>query len=306
MNKENKIKLVCVGSVALDTIATPKEKHNDVLGGSASFASAAASFFTNTGMVGTVGTDFPEEYLNLLKHFNINLNGFKKAEGKTFRWSGIYEENMNERHTLSTDLNVFADFSPELPSAYRKSPFLFLANIGPELQLKVLDQMEDLAFCGADTMDLWIDSARDKLEEVISKINLLIVNDAEVKKLTGNSNLIKASKEIIKKGPEYIIVKKGEHGSMLVSNDKIYILPAYPVENVIDPTGAGDAFAGGLLGNLAYKKNITAEHIFSAMGAATIMSSYAIQSFGLNSLQQTNIKAINDRLTHLKDITSLS
>ena len=229
--------IVIVGSLAYDNVATPYATRKNALGGSVSYACAAASFFTKCGMVAVAGTDFSRCSLNKLSKFGIDLRGLQITKGKTFRWSGVYEKDFNNRRTLSTKLNVFQSFTPELPREYRKSPFLFLANIAPELQAHVLDQVDTPRFVMADTMDLWINTARPGLLKLIRKVDLLLLNDSEAKHLSGENHLVTAAHKLLKLGPRYLIIKKGEHGSMLISKNKIFLLPAFPVNNVIDPTG---------------------------------------------------------------------
>ncbi len=282
----NPVNLVVVGSLALDTIATPAATRRDVLGGSVSYACAAASFFTRPGMVAVVGTDFPEAGVERFRQLGIDLQGLHQVAGKTFRWSGVYEQDMNVRRTLSTELNVFADFSPELPEAYRRSPFLFLANIAPALQLQVLAQVHKPRFVAADTMDLWIETARDQLRQLISKVDLLLINDSEARHLTGKVHLVQAARQVLEWGPRYVIVKKGEHGSMLFSKSGLVLIAAYPVADVQDPTGAGDSFAGGFMGCLAASGKPTLAAVRRAMAVGTVVASFAVESFGLDRLAE--------------------
>lgn len=284
MEESAAVNLVVVGSLALDTIATPAATRSDVLGGSVSYACAAASFFTRAGMVAVAGADFPESGVERFKKFGIDLQGLHKVEGKTFRWSGVYEKNMNNRRTLSTALNVFAEFSPELPGAYRQSPFLFLANIAPALQLQVLSQIHRPRFVAADTMDLWIKTAREPLTKLISKVDLILINDSEARELTGKEHLVQAAQQVLEWGPRYVIVKKGEHGSMLFSKSGPVLVPAYPVDEVHDPTGAGDSFAGGFMGCLAASGKLTRAVVRRAMAVGTVVASFAVESFGLDRL----------------------
>lgn len=284
MNDNQSVNLAVVGSLALDTVTTPAAMRQDVLGGSVSYACASASFFTRTGMVGVMGTDFPESGVAQFQKFGIDLQGLHKAEGKTFRWSGEYEKNMNNRRTLATELNVFAEFSPELPEAYRQSPFLFLANIAPPLQLQVLAQIRKPRFVAADTMDMWIQTAPEPLRQLISKIDLLLLNDSETRQLTGEEHLVKAAQQVLEWGPSYVIVKKGEHGSMLFSKSGLVLVPAYPVDNVQDPTGAGDAFAGGFMGCLAVAGKLTQAAVRRAMVVGTVTASFAVEAFSLDRL----------------------
>ena len=281
----NAINLVVVGSVALDTVKTPRIKRRAMLGGSVSYACAAASFFARTGMVGVVGRDFPARHRATFRALRIDQRGLETANGKTFRWSGVYERNLNNRSTISTDLNVFADFMPALPPAYRACPFLFLANIAPELQLRVLAQMHAPRFVAADTMDLWIKTTRSTLLKVIRKVDMLLINDSEARELTGAEHLVQAARHVLALGPRYVIVKKGEHGSMLFSKHGLVMVPAYPVDEVHDPTGAGDAFAGGLMGMLSCARKITPLMVRRAMVYGAMVASFTVEAFSLEKLQ---------------------
>lgn len=295
------VKLVVVGSIGLDTVTTPVATRRNVLGGSLSYACAAASFFTRAGMVGVVGHDFPARHRATFRGLRIDLAGLKSARGKTFRWSGIYERNLNQRETLSTELNVFADFAPELPSVYRGSPFLFLANIAPELQLRVLSQMRAAQFVAADTMDLWIRATRPALLKVIRQVDLFLINDAEARALTGEEHLVPAARHLLELGPRYVIVKKGEHGSMLFSrHGGVLLIPAFPVDQVRDPTGAGDAFAGGLIGALASAREITSSVVRRAMVYGTIAASFTVEDFSLERLRTIRRADIEARLRQFR------
>jgi sugar/nucleoside kinase (ribokinase family) len=290
------INLVIVGSIGIDTIETPAEKKEEILGGSVSYACAASSFYTGVGMVGIVGDDFPEEYTALYEKFGIDLAGLQKVPGKTFRWSGVYEENMNNRNTLSTDLNVFESFDPEMPEEYRDAPYLLLGNITPELQLNVLSQMNNLKFVVADTMDLWINIAKDALLDVISKVDMLTLNDSEARLLTGEHYLGKCAEAILEMGPRYVVIKKGEHGAMLVSADGIFLVPAFPVKTVVDPTGAGDSFAGGFMGYIAEKDSVDENIVREALLNGSVVASMGVEDFSLDNLARLDRDAIDARL----------
>lgn len=293
-------RLVVVGSIGLDTIETPSERRADVLGGSVSYACAAASFFTRPGMVGVVGTDFPKGARTLFRRMGVDTRGLQVAEGQTFRWSGVYEENMDNRRTLRTDLNVFADFMPELPPSYRRAPFLFLANIAPALQLHVLEQVESPRFVMADTMDLWIRTTPEDLRRVVSHVDLLTVNESEARHWTGRHGLLEAARELLKLGPQYVIVKKGEHGSMLVTRSSVFLLPAYPVEDVRDPTGAGDTFAGGFMGRLAAGGRVGESAIRSAMVYGGVVASFGVEAFSLDRLARLTGREIAARVERFR------
>jgi len=281
----SRVRMVAVGSIGLDTIETPLERRVEILGGSLSYACAAASFFTKVGMVGVVGTDFPCRYVNMYKRFGIDLAGLRHEQGKTFRWSGVYEADMINRRTLSTDLNVFASFMPELPGDYRQVPFVMLGNISPALQLHVLDQVEKPLFVLADTMDLWIRTQRKDLMRVIRRATMLTLNDSEARQLTGVHNLRQCAKHILEMGPSYVVIKKGEHGAMLFSRKGIFLVPAYPLETVVDPTGAGDSFAGGFMGMLAQGGKVNDASVRESLVAGAVVASFGVEAFSLEKLE---------------------
>ncbi|MBN2704275.1 MAG: bifunctional hydroxymethylpyrimidine kinase/phosphomethylpyrimidine kinase [Pontiellaceae bacterium] len=301
----NNIDLTIVGSIGIDTIETPTEKREEILGGSASYACAAASFFTQTGMVGVVGTDFPQEYRDTWTHMNIDLEGLQTVEGQTFRWSGVYEENMDNRRTLSTELNVFETFSPELPEKYRNAPYLFLGNIHPALQLHVLEQVHNPRFILIDTMDLWINIDRPDLEKVISKCHMLTLNESEAELFTGERSLVKAAHALLELGPEYVLIKKGGNGSMLFSKEAIFLLHAFPLDSFKDPTGAGDTFAGGFMGALAAAGKIDLASIRSALAYGTIVASFGVEEFSLERLIDLDRAQIDARLDTFKKMCRL-
>jgi sugar/nucleoside kinase (ribokinase family) len=299
------VQLAVVGSIGLDTIETENARKVDILGGSVSYACAAASFFTPTGMVGVVGTDFPESHVEVYRGFGIDLRGLQTAEGKTFRWSGVYEKDMNNRRTLSTDLNVFGSFMPRLPEEYTKAPFLFLANISPELQLHVLSQTRSAKFVAADTMDLWINIAPHPLMEVISAVDLLTLNESEARLITGEGNLVRAAKKILEWGPGYVAIKKGEHGAMLFSKSGVFVVPAYPLEMVHDPTGAGDTFAGGFMGALSETGEVNDAAIRKAMVYGSVVASFGVEDFSLARLRTLSRSEIEYRFDDFRRLTHL-
>jgi len=301
----NDVDLVIVGSIGLDTIETTAARREDLLGGSVSYACAAASFFTRVGMVGIVGTDFPAEYEELYRRFGIDLSGLVKAEGRTFRWSGVYEDDMINRRTLSTELNVFESFSPELPENYRDAPYILLGNISPELQLHVLAEAGRSQFVVADTMDLWINIARAPLVELIGKVDMLTLNDSEARLLTGEHNLRACAARVLDMGPRYVAIKKGEHGAMLVSRDGVFLVPAYPVDEVHDPTGAGDSFAGGFMGILARGGNTEGRAVREALLYGAVVASFGVESFSLDGLAKLTQVDIDARLNELKNMIAL-
>lgn len=297
--------IVVVGSVAVDTIKTPWEKRANILGGSASYACAAASFFAPVGMVGVVGTDFPRRYRKLYESFGIDLAGLQSLPGKTFRWTGVYEKNMDVRRTICTELNVFASFHPDLPPTYRRAPYLFLANIAPDLQLHVLSQIEKPRFVIADTMDLWINTAREPLKELIRHVDLLTLNESEAHHLTGKAGLVKAAVRLLGMGPRYVLIKKGEHGSALFSDDGVFLLPAFPLLDVKDPTGAGDTFAGGLIGWMAERNRTDEITLRNAMLYGSVVASFGVEDFSLDRLAKLTRKEIETRAAEFRRMLAL-
>jgi len=295
MNTENKPDVVVVGSVAFDSIQTSKESREKVLGGSASYTSVASALFAQTGIVGVVGEDFPQEYVDVFENAGVDTQGLQKEKGKTFHWSGVYEDDMNNRRTNCTDLNVFADFNPVIPESYRTSPYLCLENIAPALQAHVLDQMEKPKFTVLDTMDLWINTARDDLMGVIERVDLLTVNEHEARHLTGKGSLLKSAQKILEMGPTYALIKKGEHGAFLMSKDDILIVPAWPLIEVADPTGAGDTFAGGFIGTLAALGGVNRDNLLQALVNATVTAAYTCEAFSVDRLRQINRAELDAR-----------
>lgn len=292
--------VLVVGSTALDSIKTPKAENPFLLGGSASHAAVAASFFSPVQLVGIVGGDFPKRYLQLYKKHGIDLAGLQIAAGKTFHWSGEYEVNMNNRRTLATELGVFADFKPELPKAWRKTPWLLLANIAPALQHHVLDQMERPKFVIADTMDLWLNVALKDLLSLLKRIDALVLNDSEARQLVGEDNIVAAAPKIHKLGPKYVIIKKGEHGAILSGPDGLFLAPAFPLKKVVDPTGAGDSFVGGLIGYLAGAKGSPGKNLRRALIYGSVTASFCCEGFGLNATTKTSRAKIEARVKTLE------
>ncbi|MBI4041408.1 MAG: sugar kinase [Deltaproteobacteria bacterium] len=298
--------IVVVGTLAFDSIQTPFGRVERILGGSANHFSMAAHYFTSIKMVGVIGDDFPQEHLMYLTDRKICTKGIQKIRGKSFFWEGLYESDMNQAKTLITELNVLEQFNPILPADYRQSDCLFLANFDPELQLSVLDQVGAPSLVACDTMNFWIERKREALEAVLKRIHLLLLNEGEAKLLTGESNLIRAIKKMTQLGPKMIIIKRGEYGAMLYFQGTISILPAYPLEEVRDPTGAGDAFAGGVMGYLAKHRNYLNEHIVRrAMMYGTVMASFNIEDFSFNRLKELSWKAVEERYLQLKQVISL-
>jgi sugar/nucleoside kinase (ribokinase family) len=303
----SKVRLWIIGSIGIDAIETPAAQRGELLGGSVTYACAAASFFTRTGAVGVVGSDFPAAFLERYQRFGIDLAGLQTRPGATFRWSGVYEADFINRRTLDTQLGVFADFSPELPEAFQEAPFVLLGNIGPALQLHVLDQVRGQPFVVVDTMDLWIRIARPELEQVIRRANLLTLNDAEARLLTGRHNLLECAQAVLAMGPQYVVIKKGEHGAMLCSAAGIALIPAFPVAKVEDPTGAGDCFAGAFMGFLA---NTRAERIDEgllrrALLHGSVVASFGVEAFSTERLERLTVAEIEARVQALRSMCAV-
>ena len=295
--------LLITGSIGLDSVKTPLEEHHDLLGGSASYAAIAASFFTPVNLVGIVGDDFPKAYLELYRKHGVNLDGLEVAAGQTFRWSGEYEWNMNNRKTLSIALNVFEKFNPTLPQQYRNAPFVFLANISPQLQMHVLSQVQKPKFVVADTMDLWINIAKDALLELLQKIDCLILNESEARELMKETSLIKAGRGILKLGPKYVCIKKGEHGCLLFGPDLFFSAPAYPLEDIHDPTGAGDCFAGAFTGYLAKAGKVEADSLRKAVIYGSVVAAFNVEAFSLGRLQTLTPAEIESRYQFFRNMS---
>src|SRR5437588_9876128 len=295
--------VLIVGSTALDSIKTPDAENPRLLGGSASHAAVAASFFSPVKLVGVVGHDFPRRYLQLYKRHRIDLEGLQILPGKTFHWSGEYELNMNNRRTLLTELGVFQTFTPTLPKAHQNASFVLLANIAPALQLHVLSQMKRPKFVAADTMDLWLNIALQDLLELLKHLDAFVLNDGEAHQLTKEDNVFAALKKIHKLGPKYVIIKKGSHGSILSSPKGFFICPAYPLHNVMDPTGAGDSFVGGMMGFLALARGSLDENIRRAMIYGSVVASFCCEGFGLLRTTKITRAQINKRVGELEKLT---
>jgi cytidine kinase len=292
--------VLVVGSTALDSIKTPKAENPRLLGGSASHAAVAASFFSPVKMVGVVGDDFPRRYVDLYKRHEIDLEGLQIVPGKTFHWAGEYELNMNRRQTLTTELGVFETFTPKLPERYRHSPYVLLANIAPALQHHVLDQMVRPKFVVADTMDLWLNIALPDLLKLLRRVDAFVLNDTEAHQSTEADNIVTALARIHKLGPKYVIVKKGEHGAVLSGPSGMFIAPAFPLERVIDPTGAGDSFVGGLIGYLASRPGRIDTHLRRAMIHGSVVASFCCEGFGLKRTTKASREQIGQRVKQLE------
>ena len=295
--------VLIVGTTALDSIKTPTKENPRLLGGSASHAAVAASFFSPVQLVGGVGEDFPKKYIQLYRKHNIDLAGLQILPGKTFHWSGEYEVNMNNRRTLATELGVIETFQPKLPAAYQNAPFVLLGNIAPALQLSVLDQMKKPKFVVADSMDLWLNIALPDLLKLLKRVDGFVLNDSEAELLTKEDNLFRALKKIHALGPKYVIIKKGSHGSILSGPKGNFICPAYPLHTVEDPTGAGDSFVGGMMGYLANARGLVEKNIRRAMVYGSVTASFCCEGFGLNATTKATRKAIEQRVKELEKLT---
>jgi len=295
--------VVIVGSVALDSVQTPFGKVERVLGGSASFSSVACSFFAKPGIVAVVGKDFPSENIDFFKSKGIDTKGLEVAEGKTFFWEGKYDFDLNTAHTIKTELNVFENFKPELPVSYKDAEFLFLGNIDPELQLQVLGQMNKRPkLVVADTMNYWIENKRDKVLEVVKKVDIALMNDGEARQLFETANLIDAAKKILELDSKIAIIKKGEHGCILFYEGNYFVAPGYPLEKVIDPTGAGDSFAGAMIGYLAKTSSLNEKNLRKALIYASSVASFNAEGFSLERLKTLSLEDINKRFNEFKKI----
>jgi sugar/nucleoside kinase (ribokinase family) len=300
--------LLAVGSVALDSLETPFGRREDVLGGSASYFSTCASFFTAPRLVAVVGEDFPEEHVRFLASRGIDLAGLSRRPGRTFRWKGRYEFDLNTAHTLDTQLNVFAEFRPELSEANRDSEYVFLGNIDPDLQRSVLDQVRAPRFVACDTMNFWITSKRESLLRTLKRVDLLFVNDAEARQLAGEHNVVQAARKILGFGPRAVVVKRGEYGALFFSGEEVFAASAYPLPAVFDPTGAGDSFAGGFMGYLARSRREDHATMRRAIVLGSVLASFTVEQFSLDRLRTLAPEEITERyaearrLAHFEDL----
>ena len=295
--------VLVVGTVTLDTVETPSERVEDVLGGSGVYAAVAASFFKGSvQLIGVIGADFPSTYTDFLEVQGIDLQGLKRIDdGKSFRWGGRYSKDFNVRDTLFTELNVVTDFQPVLPETYKETPYLFLANNPPSLQLRIIEQATQPKLIACDTMDFWINEEREALEALLTRVDILILNDSEALLLTGDSNLMQAARLILRYGPKRVIIKKGEHGAISVTESSFFSVPAYPLTQVVDPTGAGDSFAGGMMGYLASIGNTSEEAIRSAMVYGTVVASFNIEDFSINRQKDVQFSEVSARYRELQE-----
>jgi len=297
--------LIVVGTVAFDKISTPFGKSDKLVGGAATYISLASSKFTKkTKLVSVVGDDFPNEFLNEFKGRGIDLEGLQIIKGeKSFFWEGEYHYDMNSRDTLDTQLNVLADFNPVLPESYKDCEFLMLGNLSPDVQLNVLEQLEKRPkLVVLDTMNFWMDNSMDKLKEVISKVDVLAINDEEARQLSGEYSLVKGARKILEMGPRYLVIKKGENGALLLDDENMFFAPALPLEDVMDPTGAGDTFAGGFIGYLAHTKDISFENMKRAIIIGSAMASFTVEKFGTERLLEVSEADIDRRIQLFVDL----
>jgi sugar/nucleoside kinase (ribokinase family) len=289
--------LLVVGTVAIDNVQTPNARQDNLLGGSATHFSYAASFFTQVRLVSVVGEDWPAEHTELLKSRDIDVSGLEVIKGgKSFRWTGRYEPNMNDRESLETHLNVFADFDPKLSPKNQESKFVFLANGVPAVQMRVLEQVPGRRLVVADTMELWIQTVHDDVLELLRRVDGLVINDSEAKMLAGTENLVLAGHRVREMGPKFVVIKKGEHGAMFFSEYETYVLPAFPTDKVVDPTGAGDSFAGGMMGYLAEQDNFDPETLKTAMAYGIVVASFNVEDFGLAQMRRITRDDVDQRL----------
>jgi len=297
--------LLVVGSVALDSVETPTQSRENVLGGSAVYFSFAASYFTPVRLVGVVGDDWPAEHTRLLEERRIDTTGLQIVPGgKTFRWRGKYLQNLNDRETLDVQLNVLLNYAPVLPEAYKRCRYVFLANGSPVTQMKVLEQVPGADLVVADTMDLYINRERDALLELLKRIDGLVINDSEARMITGEDNLVRAGQRVREMGPSFVVLKKGEHGAMFFSKHETYVLPAYPTGEVVDPTGAGDSFAGGMMGYLAEQRNLDPKTLKEALAYGTLVASFTVEDFSLDRLKQITRDDLDRRMEEYRRMLS--
>lgn len=298
-------KLLIVGTVAFDAIETPFGKTDKILGGAGTYIGlSAANFDIDSAVVSVVGDDFPQEYLDLMKNNNIDIEGIEVVKGgKTFFWSGRYHNDLNSRDTLDTQLNVLADFNPVVPNNYKDSEYVMLGNLHPLVQLSVLEQVENPKLVVLDTMNFWMDNTPEDLDKVIAKVDVITINDEEARQLSGEYSLVKAARKIAEMGPKYIVIKKGEHGALLFHEDQIFHAPALPLEEVFDPTGAGDTFAGGFIGYLARTNDISFENMKNAVIYGSNLASFCVEKFGTERMQKLSREEVNERLHDFKKLT---
>lgn len=295
--------ILVVGTVAFDSIETPSGFAERVLGGSASYFAMAASFFSPVKIVGVIGQDFPEEYLEIFSRRGVDLEGLRREKGATFHWRGRYHEDLNVRDTVELHLNVLSGFSPRLPESYRDAEYVFLGNIDPGMQMEVLNQLKRMRLVACDTMDHWIQGSAGELRKVLEKVEMLIINDSEAKLLSGEHNIVRAARSILKMGPRVVLIKRGEYGVLQFSDSSIFATPAYPLEEVFDPTGAGDSFAGGFLGHLARARDHSQGELRRAIVYGSVVASFTVEDFGLKRLTTLSLAEIEERYRRFIDLT---
>lgn len=295
--------ILVVGTVAFDSIETPRGSAERVLGGSASYFALGASFFAPVKIVGVIGQDFPEEHLALFSRHGVDLEGLKREKGETFHWRGRYHEDLNVRDTVELHLNVLTGFTPRLPESYRDAEYVFLGNIDPAMQMEVLNQLRRMRLVACDTMDHWIQASPGELRKVLRKIEMLMINDSEARLLSGEHNIVRAARSILKMGPKVVLIKRGEYGVLQFSDSSVFATPAYPLEEVFDPTGAGDSFAGGFLGQLARSGDQSRRGLRQAIVYGSVVASFTVEDFGLKRLTELSLAEIDERYQRFIDLT---
>lgn len=295
--------VLVVGTVAFDSIETPFGSAERILGGSASYFALGASYFAPVRVVGVIGQDFPQDYLDLFTQRNIDIAGIKREQGDTFHWRGRYHEDINQRDTLELHLNVLAGFEPKLPDNYRDAEYVFLGNIDPLMQLEVVDQIRHMKLLVCDTMDHWIRESNADLKKVLQRVEMLVLNDSEARLLSGYDNIVKAARAIMRMGPKKVLIKRGEYGVLQFSDSSVFATPAYPLEEVFDPTGAGDSFAGGLMGHLARTGDLSQGGLRRAIVYGTVVASYTVEDFGVKKLNAVSLPAIEERYRRFVELT---
>ena len=294
--------LLVVGSMAFDSVKTPFGEREDAIGGSATYFSVSASYFTQVRLVAIVGSDFPQAELDFLSDRRVDLAGLERSEGETFRWKGEYGYDLNTAHTLDTQLNVFEDFRPQVPAAFSKSEFVFLANIDPELQASVVEQVKSPRLVACDTMNFWIEGKRDELIETFGMVDMVVINEGEVRELSGDSNVPKGSRKILEMGPKTLVVKQGEYGALLIQKDSVFSAPGLPLEEIYDPTGAGDTFAGGFMGYISSKGDMSSGALRRAVIFGSVMASFNVESFSYDRLKTLTQSEIEGRYRQFSDL----
>lgn len=295
--------ILVVGTVAFDSIETPYGSAERVLGGSASYFAVAASFFSPVKIVGIIGQDFPAEYLEIFSRRGIDLEGLQREQGDTFHWRGRYHEDLNVRDTVELHLNVLTKFAPRLPESYRNAEYVFLGNIDPMIQIEVLDQMQSMRMIACDTMDHWIQGSNRELRKVLARIEILVINDSEARLLSGEHNIVRAARSILRMGPKVVLIKRGEYGVLQFSDSSVFATPAYPLEEVFDPTGAGDSFAGGFLGHLARSWDGSEGGLRRAIVYGSVVASFTVEDFGLKRLAALSVDEIEERYRRFIELT---